>query len=240
MIRLTVVSAFIFSSVPILAFDYFTEPIDYWNKPKNENKQVNKAPKIKEQSFDWDKYKNPSNKEFFQEGNHSPPAPIMELARNPSDENIKNWFELVEMKNQLMARLQKRIKEYAEENSPKLDQASIQKLDKPLSNKTIAADPKRFRFRMYFESTCIHCKKMMDTLSDLSEMGYYVELKQVDKRPVDYSVPFPIIPADPEELKDKKIDSWPVLFIADTSKKQLMRINGYHPTANILSALSKP
>ena len=51
-------------------------------------------------------------KEVFREGNHTPPEPLIEVAKNPTDENIKNWFELVKKKNQFIARLHKKMSDY--------------------------------------------------------------------------------------------------------------------------------
>lgn len=224
---------------PSFSFDYFTEPIDYWNENSPKAPDPARKPAKKKESFDWDKYKNPRSKAFYKEGEYTPPEPLMELARNPSDENIRHWFEIVETKNRLMSRLQEKIGEYVAKNKPTIEEASLKNIETQLSSKKLAKDPKRFRFRMYFESSCPHCKRMLQTLSDLSDLGYYVELKQVDRKPLTYRVPFPIIPADRKEIREKKINAWPVLFIADTTKKQLIRINGFHNTESVLAALSK-
>ena len=224
-----------------MAFDYFTEPIDYWDKKVedggNEKKSSSKHPTPK---FDWSKHLDPEQDNFFKEGNHIPSGPFMELARNPSDENIRLWFELIKRKNTLMARLQKRVSEYAAKNNSTGQSTAVQTLAKSTSSHFAnAPDPKRFRFRLYFESSCPHCKDMMKTMQDLSQLGYYVEVKQIDQKQPGYPVPFPIRAASARELKERNIESWPVLFVADTSKKQVIRINGFHPTASVISALSK-
>src|SRR3990167_2697082 len=83
-------------------FDYFNNTIDYWqeNRSIEVPKKPDATPKEKENpmqpkpAFDWSKHMDPKNDEFFQEVDHTPPAPFMELARNPTDENIKRWFTM--------------------------------------------------------------------------------------------------------------------------------------------------
>ena len=100
-------------------------------------------------------------------------------------------------------------------------------------------DLKRFRFRLYFDSSCPHCERMMSTAQDLQKIGYFVEVRQIDDRKPNFPVPFPIIQASKSELLDKKIDSWPVLFVADTKNKLIYRINGFQTSQSLLNALSK-
>ena len=109
----------------ILAFKYFDKSIDYWNIKKSEtdNKEDKSSPtkrrgtsrshskdrskrSIREdqkEKFDWEPYLNPQSpkdlEELFREGDYTPPKPLLELANNPTDENIKNWFRLIEKRN---------------------------------------------------------------------------------------------------------------------------------------------
>lgn len=228
-----------------LSLEYFDTRIDYWNKmPKESSQNAPPSPPVTKDSdhptkeikkFDWKKTLDPKNEEFFREGNHVPPAAFMELARDPSDLNIKNWFKLIEKKNKLSSRLQKRIAKYLKKNrklEPNARQALVQNLK---SLPQIKHDYKRFRFRMYFESSCPHCKRMVNTLKDLRDIGYFVEIKQIDKKPI--ALPFPTTPATKEELKAKNINAWPVLFIADSSKERIYRLNGFKSTQEILLTL---
>ena len=105
---------------------------------------------------------------------------------------------------------------------------------------TRSTDPKRFRFRMYFESSCPHCQKMMDELITLQDMGFYVELRQIDgNKEYARGLPFIVHRASKSEIKEKKIDAWPVLFIGDQEKKVVYRINGFHKAEDILLTLQK-
>jgi thiol-disulfide isomerase/thioredoxin len=231
------------------AFEYFDREIDYWKEakppPLEPKKEEVKLPQVKEnqppknERFDWAKYKDPNNPEFFKEGDHTPPEPFMELARDPSDENIRQWFALIESKNELMGNLSKRMMEFSAKHQSSLNTEERGLIAQKESRLQVSAvDYKRFRFRLYFDSVCPHCKDMMGTMVQLQEQGFYVEVKQIDKKRPDYQVPFPIAPATPEELKEKKISAWPVLFVADTQKKLVYRINGYLSSHDVLKTLA--
>ena len=238
----------VFMSSPIAyGFDYFNNTIDYWQKKHSIEvpKKPNATPQEKENpmqpkpEFDWSKHMDPKNDEFFQEGDHTPPAPFMELARNPTDENIKRWFTMIEMKNQMMERMHISMTNYLQKNQTKLNTEEkdlISLHTNKISPQNL--DVKRFRFRLYFESSCPHCHSMMATMKDLQELGYYGELRQVDKNRPNFSLPFTVSQASPEELKTRQITSWPVLFIADTDKKLIYRVNGYQTTEQIQQILS--
>ena len=102
---------------------YFKNPeIDFWKKDeaaqnstiKDHQEKRPTAPTIanNKSGFAWNKYLSPSNDEFFKEGDYTPPAPFMEIARNPSDENIENWFRYLETKNELLRNLQEKLTQY--------------------------------------------------------------------------------------------------------------------------------
>ncbi|MFK7824486.1 MAG: TlpA family protein disulfide reductase [Oligoflexales bacterium] len=224
-----------------LGFDYFGGRIDYWNEKTSAKPSPTKIePKIpQEKQFDWEKYTNPKHDEFFEEGDHKPPKPFMELARNPTDQNIKRWFALIEKKNTLMVKLHDHMKTYLAKNSKTLKPKEREILTEKLSKiKPIDLDLKRFRFRLYFDSTCPHCERMMVTARDLQKMGYFVEVRQIDSKKPNFPVPFAVVKASAQEISRKKINSWPVLFVADTSKKLVYRINGYQKAKSILNTLS--
>jgi len=232
------------------AFDYFGSKIDYWGESnkketlavvKEEVKEDEKKPVTESPPpslFDWKKQLDPKNDEFFKEGDYSPPAAFMELARNPTDQNITNWFKLMERKNELQTRLSQRIQQYLSRSNKIVPEERIAMTEavKTLSVKEV--DYSRYRFRMYFETSCPHCKHMMETMKELQDSGFYVEIRQIDQNPkVSLSLPFPVEMATPQELKEKEITSWPVLFIGDLKKKVTYRLNGYRSTQEVLSAI---
>ena len=239
---------FLLISGKLMAFDYFHQKINYWDKKKNKSRPIvteekSKPPEKTENksndSFDWKKQLDPKNEDFFKEGDYTPPAAFMELARNPTDENITNWFKLVNKKNELSSRLSSRIQEYLKKNTKLKVEEKNHLLEAQKKLPKVATDNTRYRFRMYFESSCPHCKRMMTTLQELQELGYYVEVRQIDNDPkIARAIPFPLEYATKDELKEKGINSWPVLFVGDLVKKITYRLNGYHPTAEVLSTVN--
>lgn len=226
------------------SFDYFDKKIDYWNEAKPQDKKeivVQKKepePEQESKSFDWNKYLDPKNDEFFKEGDYTPPKPFMELVRNPTDQNIKNWFKLMETKNKLSSRLQKRITEFNSQGvvdkrvSTELSQVAEQ--SKPFEH-----DFSRYRFRLYFDSKCPYCKKMFSTMKELQNLGYFVELRQLDSDlSVRKKLPFPVHSVSKKELHKRDIQGVPVLFVGDLKKKLVYRLKGYQTTESIFTKLA--
>ena len=247
----------LFSPLLQASVKYFPSKIDYWKDAKPEAKKVHKKqkteelsqkptptkkdPENKKEPFNWDKHLDPENtEEFFKEGDHMPPPAFIELIKNPSDGNIKNWFKLIDRKNQLLQRLQLRVKQYLAKNDKKLKPLEKKDIfEKAQKIKKFDPDAKRYRFRMYFESSCPHCKRMLSELKSIQNKGFFVEIRQIDDNTkYSYSLPFPISKATAQELKEKNINSWPVLFIGDSKKKVLYRLNGFQTEEQIFEALS--
>jgi thiol-disulfide isomerase/thioredoxin len=236
-------------------FQYFNKGVDYWNELKSDKaaplkggdeKKLHTPPSADIQNqatsanekFPWEQYLDPKNKEFFKEGDYTPPEPFMELVRNPNDENMKMWFTYIGKKNELSARLQERMADYVAKNgltTPDDKKALIAKMAVPDSQ---TLDITRYRFRMYFSSTCPHCQKMMGTLSELQAKGFFVEARQTDSNGKSLRLPFPSEMATPSELKSKEIQSVPLLLVGDLKKKVVYRLTGYQTTADVLNALN--
>jgi len=235
-------------------FNYFDSEINYWEKDskkendvpegKTEKKQEvvskkEKTSKSEENKFDWKTYMNPENKEFFKEGDHTPPEPFMELARNPSDENISNWFSYIELKNRLASRLQERMTAYMSKNKIKIGDPGVQAVNESINDlPTTHPHAKQFRLRMYFDSKCPHCKRMFGTLKELQEMGFYVEALQVDNDPVSVGYELPITKASQDDMKKFANERVPLVLIADMAKKALLPpVRGYRSTKEVLSVI---
>ena len=226
---------------------YFDQKIDYWNDKSTTDKPEIPSPLLNEKAegkFPWQTYLDPKNKEFFKEGDYTPPEPFMEIARNPSDENIKQWFEFMKKKNELSSRLQTRMQEYLAKNGEDHAPASPTELAvrEVLPKKQVSSAPldaSRFRVRMYFESTCPHCRRMFGTLEKLQSAGIQVEALQVDSGPVpEAEKVVPISHADPSDLKKHKINGVPFLLIADTKRKALLpSVEGYHDFDEVMGLL---
>ena len=192
-------------------------------------------------AFPWHQYLDPKNKEFFKEGDYTPPEPFMEIVRNPTDSNLKMWFDYISKKNELSGRLAARMQEYLTKNGPAIPAAEKVRVEARIASlPKVAPNSKRYRFRLYFDSHCPHCKRMLGTMADLQARGYFVEAKQVDKNTRELSgIAIPVEQAQADEVKEKGIQSVPVLLVGDLSKKIVYRINGYQTTAQVLAALPK-
>lgn len=244
-------------------FRYFSEPdIDYWKHSNKGTSAPPIAPPTKPTSsgatpskgFTWEKYMSPMHDEFFREGDYTPPAPFVEIARNPTDENIERWYRYIELKNSTLHRLQERLTEYAQKNPTKVaalpspystglsvDPEALAKMASRVEKPSAPApDARRFRLRLYFDSHCPHCEHMLNTtIPQLSSMGYWIELKQVDRdESARARIPFPVSGANPEELKQYRIESVPVLLVGDIQKKSFFKMQGYQDSRSVLAALS--
>lgn len=237
-------------------FQYFGTTIDYWNanSPRPKSVQslpiVEKSPKEnssavpiteKESRFPWNTYLDPKNKEFFKEGEYTPPEPFMEIVRNPSDTNLKMWFAYIDKKNSLSDRLQTRMREYMEKNAFGISNDGKERwLEKTKTLTRTEPNVKRYRFRMYYDSHCPHCKKMFGTLKALQGKGFFVEARQIDNDPLGLQdIPVPTEHAMAHELKEKDIKSVPLLLVGDLEKKVIYRITGYQSVQNIFQTLEQ-
>ena len=223
------------------AIDFFETPINWDDQKQEAPKKIVEKEEPKD-SFDWKNYLDPKNnpKEFFKEGDYVPPRPFMELATNPNDENIRNWFKYIEKKNELSERLNLRIKEYLARNTT-LPEPSRQSLSKSAQELPVSEpDSSDYRFRFYFDSHCPHCKRMFGTMRELQSEGYYVEVVQVDNdRKHLNEYPFPVRPATKEELKAHNISSVPFVLVADLKAKVLLPpIRGYQSIQNVKAFLA--
>lgn len=226
---------------------YFENKIDFWGEIAPSSKTSLQAPIIiqpnEKGSFPWKTYLDPKNKEFFREGDYTPPEPFMEIARNPSDENIKNWFDFMKKKNELASRMQLRMQEYLTKNqaSTPASPIGVGVANRGLksSQPDVALDPSRFRIRMYFDSNCPHCKRMFAVLKRLQSEGYQVEALQVDSGPVPESERVvPLGKADSKELKKHGASGVPFLLVADMKRKALLpKVEGYHDYEDLIGML---
>lgn len=240
-------------------FQYFAKPeIDYWARseqssaPPQSPRPPGNPSSTPTKAFAWDKYLSPAHDEFFREGDYTPPAPFVEIARNPTDENIERWYRYIELKNNTLHRLQEKLTEYAQRNpskvgalpspystglsdDPEMMAKVAARVEKPTA---IAPDTKRFRLRLYFDSHCPHCLKMLGTMSELAARGYYVELRKIDQdRSIRARIPFPVTDASAAELKTYGIQAVPVLLVGDLKKKSFFKMQGYQPASAVTKAL---
>ncbi len=221
---------------------YFDGGLDYWRAGRPERQQVSPPPAVdpRKTEFDWSRYLDPSHDEFFREGDYTPPAPFMAVARNPSDENLRHWFTYIEAKNTVASRLQGRMQEFLG------GRASGNAGVSPRGPR-VAPDPKiaevipgQFVVRFYFESTCPHCRRMAPEVARLHDLGFAVEARQVDDAPApeEFSVGVPAQRSTDEEIHRYGIQSVPLLLIADLKSKAVYRVSGYQAADNVIKLLA--
>ena len=247
--------AFLATSAAARAGDisFFENGIDYWDVRKKKEEPAQAAPAATkpktlvleaadpapEKPFEWKTYLDPKNREFFKEGDYTPPEPFMEVVRNPTDENLKMWFAYVERKNTLAERFARRMEEYTQTNGAAMPREAKTKVAAEIAQLPAAApDFKRFRFRAYFESTCPHCQKMFGTLNELQARGYFVEARQIDQGPVEHlGSEVAIVPAGKEELTRFRVETVPLLLVGDMKSQAVYRQSGFMTADEVLAAV---
>lgn len=224
---------------------YFDKKIDFWNE-NVKAKEIGAslmADRQEKETFPWKTYLDPKNREFFKEGDYTPPEPFMEVARNPSDDNIKNWFDFMQKKNDLADRLQVRMQEYLAKNGslPAAAQLSVPTHQSMANTKSqpVPVEPGRFKIRMYFDSQCPHCRRMFQVLQRLKTEGFQVEAMQIDAGavPLEEKV-VPIGRGSLADLKSHGGSAVPYLLIADLKRKALLPgVQGYHEYEEVIDLL---
>ena len=193
------------------------------------------------EKFDWKQFLDAKNKEFFREGDYTPPEPFMEIVRNPSDANLRMWFAYIERKNSLAQRLAERMNEYVRKNGGSMSpeaQVQVRTVASKLPT-TAARDYRGLRFRMYFDSTCPHCRKMFGTLNDLQARGYFVEARQVDQGSTQHlGSEVPIVPASKDELRKFGVNSVPLTLIGDLRTGKVFRHSGFQSASELLEQVA--
>ncbi len=227
---------------------YFDDGIEYWKhltttKKRTEEQDQAETSKLKKPAsqFDWQQYLDPQHDEFFREGDYVPPAPFMEVARNPSDENLRLWFSYIAKRNAISRRLDERMQEFTH-NSPMSREAGpappIQAAIEPTAS-PLTVDSQRFALRFYFDSQCPHCRRMAVEIEKLRRLGVQIEGRQVDQGPAESRPPLaiPVQYATAEEIHKQNIQSVPQLLRADLKSKTVYRLSGYQSADVILRAL---
>ena len=221
--------------------NFFSKEIDYWNE-KNIKKNISKATptsnsKKEKKEFDWEKYKDIENDEFFKEGNHIPPAPFMEVARRPTKKNIENWLEYINQKNAVQRRFLKEIRKYQASKELSPESKSFLVNQEKLLNFT-PDDFKGVTVTTYFLTTCPACKKMFQSLSELQKNEIYVEAIQVDyKKKLKSAVDVPVYLASDKEAKGLIEAGIGVPYSILRIGKKAFPLNGYQNSQGVISMI---
>lgn len=229
------------SPTAVAQMAYFGGGIDYWREAEHRPPQDSSAEKtdVASPAFDWQPYLDPSHDEFFREGDYLPPRPFMEVARNPTDDNLRQWFTYMEAKNAVQARLQSRMQEFLGGRSGPESQRPTRPIHEETSASAQALDRSRYVLRFYFDSTCPHCRRMAPEVEKIRALGFQVEAHQVDGGAVSGfgALKARVTPATSEELQRYGIGGVPVLLIADLQSKAVYRLNGFQTAESIVELL---
>lgn len=207
----------LFMSLLIRA-EYFGEKIEYFkdqtqkpvesrlNSPKRENK------------FDWNKYLDEKNDEFFKEGDYTPPAPFLEAMRRPTKQNILLFEKWNEKKNFLLKRFNDKRDEVL--GKPVLDE------EKTNYKETLPV-LKEFTFVFYFDSMCSSCRGMFEVINELSHLGIFIEAVRVDSLETEVQgLSIPWVRASKKEIEQIKLTAVPMLLAFEKSSKKAFKIVG--------------
>lgn len=219
-------------------FEYFDSKIDYWNEdskshPKKTQKEVSET-KDQKKKFNWDKYLDPENDEFFREGDYTPPAPFMEVYRRPTKENVLLWDKYIKKRSLIHKRALKSMKKYLSPNivNPKV---IAQEQREVLTGENISQVFKGKWIVFYFDKNCPHCQKMYQTINKLSMGGAVVQAVRLDPgRGIVEGLGVPWVPIKKDEKRRLKIDVTPTTLIVEEKTKKVIKLTGNRSLNEIL------
>ncbi len=223
---------------------YFDDGVSFWGKEEKktlvETKEVT-TEKKEGDKFNWNKYLDIKNDEFFKEGNHLPPAPLMEATRNPTEKNIENFEKWVQLRNEARQRFIKAFADYKKKNLNVSDEQIAFVNNRLEQVPELNVDNAKYAFTMYYDSNCPHCKRMVHTFKELNARGFFTIVKQVDNgRIKDDLSPLVIVQASKSEVQSliKKGKGTPTTVVS-TKDGKTYSISGYHPTNQLLTILNQ-
>jgi thiol-disulfide isomerase/thioredoxin len=192
MLSLTAISPEQMSFASISFFD--GQDIDYWSEGKRVQpfvpRTVDPAKKsalpplsgsvIRQRDalpFDWKKYEDPENPEFWDDGgDYVPPRPLREAVAHPTQENLEKYAQWQA----------KRIAVIADFNRQLVSQSLAQGVNsKPSTSVDSMKNNARTNFRevqllYFYQSTCPHCLAAKPQVEELRRKGVNVTFVQLD------------------------------------------------------------
>lgn len=187
-----IIPTFVFSQNK--PFQYFYgKDIDYWNEGKTvqefsikrEEKSQNKknifsgssAIRSKDtEKFSWDKYRNPENVEFWDDGGSwIPPRPFREAVIHPTKENIESYLRWMSFKTTLVNHFQNELHKISQEKS----QNKITRNKRTILNNHIF-NWNKIQVAYFYKSSCPHCQKSAPIAEKLKNEGANLQFIQMD------------------------------------------------------------
>lgn len=198
--------------------EYFGEKIEYFKDSSQKPVESKINQQRKENKFDWNKYLDEKNDEFFKEGDYTPPAPFLEAMRRPTKQNILLFEKWHEKKNFLLKRFNDKRAEIL--GKPVL------KEEKTNYNEVLPI-LKEFTFVFYFDSMCSSCRGMFEVVNELTRLGVFIETVRVDSLETEVQgLSIPWVRANKKEIEQLKLTAVPMLLAFQKSSKKAFKIVG--------------
>lgn len=155
----------------VFAGEWFPSPLTYWEgspygalQEEGQSEEVSRGreEEVEAEVFRWSDYEDPRTASFWREGEHVPPAPLLELIRAPSQENIERYRRWSQQKLEVSSWLAQLL---AEQVSADVSWEGVQVV-------------------YFYASACSYCQKNTPVVLELLQEG-------VDVMPVHLDVPSP-------------------------------------------------
>jgi hypothetical protein len=157
---------------------WFSRPLDYWGgapygaplaEPSSAPAPTGEAPSAPEEAaaFDWADYADPRTEQFWKDGDHVPPAPLLEVIRSPTPENVARYRAWTSQQLEVAAWVSELLA--APDAAPPVSWSGVQVV-------------------YFYASACGYCRKNTPEVLELMTLG-------ADVMPVHLDRPSPAYPS---------------------------------------------
>lgn len=136
--------------------------------------------------FDWSRYENPENPEFWDDGDGMPPRPFRYVAAYPTEENKKKLLAWINKQNVVMAEVTKLLgkdfEPYLKELAKGQDPSSVIKFGEYKDTDFVSQnlDWKNISIAYVYRSTCGACVKQAKIIEKIEKLGANIVYLQTD------------------------------------------------------------
>jgi hypothetical protein len=153
-------------------------PVFYWQNHAHQDQD----------SDLWQHYLDPNQLSFWQEGDYTPPAPLIVAMKNPSEKNIENYMRYLSLRASYQERFQSSLAKYR--------QKSVKKV-------VIAV-----------RSDCGACHSLLEDLKAIDVEPEKIQLVQIDRGSFAHlKIPWSITKIDEEQTKTLGVKMVPTVWI---------------------------
>ena len=201
-------------------------------------KNLSSLPNVASVPKEWKPFLDPSNDDFWREGNHIPD--LLLWAKNPTKENAKLYLMRMNMKRNLLHKMYEQQKEanielikegLIADDYDFLSQGIGQKSQTKTDLQTSLADTHIFFF---YSPTCMHSRRQADVLRGLQNV---TPLQVGGNLLMHFNALPESLWAEKEDLEKHKIGKrLPVLLVYNNQLNKMLRLEGFQPIENIIKA----